>query len=133
MKVTVTVTSTQCVDDERATETIHTVGEWETGSHGMRLTYTEPSDTAQTTVLLLGERVHIRRKSECEAHWILEDNATHSCPYKTPYGTLPFQITTKQIQKQLNEKGGRLLVSYQLDAGSGVTEHEIEILIKEVS
>lgn len=133
MKVTVTVTSTQRVDGDSTTETLHTVGEWETGSHGMRLIYTEPTDTARTTVLLLGERVHIRRKGECEAHWILEDNATHSCPYQTPYGTLPFQITTKRIKKQLNEKGGRLLVSYQLDAGSGTTEHEIEILIKEVS
>ncbi len=133
MKVTVTVTSTQRVDDDSTTETFHTVGEWEIASHAMRLTYAEPSDTAQTTVLLLGERVHIRRKGECEVHWILEDNATHSCPYQTPYGILPFQITTKQIQKQVNEKGGRLFLSYRLDAGSGTTEHEIEILIKEVS
>ncbi len=133
MKATVTVTSTQRIDGDSVTETFETVGEWEVASRGMRLTYTEPTDSAQTSVQLMGERVHIRRKGECVAHWILEEGVSHSCPYQTPYGTLPFTITAKQIQKQLEPNGGRLFLSYQLDAGSGATELDIEILIKEVS
>lgn len=133
MKVTVTVTSTQRIDGDSVTETVQTFGEWEVTSRGMRLTYTEQTDGAQTTVQLMGERVHIRRKGECVAHWILEEGASHPCPYQTPYGTLPFTITTKLIQNQLHQNGGRLFLSYQLDAGSGTTELDIEILIKEVS
>ncbi len=133
MNVNVIVTSTQRIDDDCATETIKTVGKLESSPRGMRLTYTEQTDGAQTDILLLGDRVHIRRKGECEAHWILETGVTHACPYRTPYGDLPFTITAKQIEKYHNENGDRLFLSYQLDTGSGVTEHEIEILIKEVS
>lgn len=61
-----------------------------------------------------------------------EENASHECRYRTPYGELPLTIRTKQIA--VCETDGRMEITlrYTLEnAGEVISENQMEIVICE--
>ena len=61
-----------------------------------------------------------------------EGRKRHQCHYSTMFGDLMVGVFTDTVKSELNEKGGRLYVSYSLDFNAGlVSKNEIIINVKE--
>ncbi len=132
MRAQITVKGIQHMDGETAETLQQAAGILRQSPGGMTLTYKQ-EDTV-TVVTVSSEQIIIERRGEYSSRLILETGKTHSCPYGTPYGSFMLGVTARKITNELQENGGRLTLAYELDMGSGMTtDHEIEILVKEVS
>jgi uncharacterized beta-barrel protein YwiB (DUF1934 family) len=103
------------------------------------LSYEESDDfgpTGETTGLVIDEESVIMSRSPNEEGdktvFVFEKGKRYNSTFVTPFGTIPVEILTKDIEKALDEKGkGVLKVDYDIClAGGPETGHNLKIEIK---
>ncbi len=136
-KYMITVVGVQTVDGEKDKIEVITAGDMRLTNSGAVITYPEyadePSAAKTETVVTLDNGVlSIDRRSEMSSHLILEQGARHECLYDTPMGQMFIGIFTDKITAKLDEHGGEITASYQLDFNLNVVSYnEFYISIKE--
>lgn len=87
----------------------------------------------KTSIRIEGETVTLTRSGAYESRMIIKKGARNVCPYNTPYGTLMFGFTGKQIDQNFNQDGGRLHLIYEIDSEQKpFSENAITVTVKDV-
>lgn len=136
-KYIITVVGEQTVDDEKDKIEVITSGHYEQKDGVITVTYPEfseedPNIRTDTTVTLSGGRLTIERRGEMSSRLLLEEGRRHQCLYDSPMGQMMIGIYTDRVRCRLDEHGGEIRASYQLDfSGAAVSYNELHITIKE--
>lgn len=93
----------------------------------------DPSVHYRTTVKIYENGVVTVMKGGEENHNLtLEKGKRHKCEYNTPYGSITLGIYTESVRIDLDDHGGELQVSYNIDIGSELaSKNELTLIIKE--
>lgn len=84
-----------------------------------------------TTLKIKPEELILLREGTTNAnmHFVCGEN--NLSMYDTPYGTLKMEVDTKEINIDVNEKGGNISVKYDMNiSGQMVSETSLDINIK---
>ena len=78
----------------------------------------------------LPDTVIIKRSGAIESRLVIQKDKTNSCLYNTGYGELLLDITGREFRQCLDENGGSLYMSYDIDVnGKILSENIIEITV----
>lgn len=135
----ISVTGIQEVDGEKDEIELTTVGSYKINEYGRTfIGYKEyddenPSISTNTVVKVDGEdMVTIIRNGANQSRLILEKGRRHQCHYRTIMGDLMIGVYADSINNSLDEKGGRLSVSYELDFNNElISKNEFYINVEE--
>ena len=133
----ITVLGTQKIDGESDSIEVITTGDYRREGGQVIVTYPEyseedPNIRTDTTVAYDGEVLSIERRGEMSSRLILEKGRRHRCLYETPMGQMMIGIFTDSISADLDDRGGSIRASYQLDFNNNaVSYNEFNITIKE--
>ncbi|AJA46355.1 hypothetical protein CPAST_c02550 [Clostridium pasteurianum DSM 525 = ATCC 6013] len=85
-----------------------------------------------TTTLKIGpEELILLREGTTNANMHFVNGKNNLSMYDTPYGTLKMEVNTKNIDIDINEKGGNIAVKYDMNiSGQMVPETSLDINIK---
>lgn len=137
--VLIEINSCQTADGESDTVQLTTTGSYARRNGCYYIIYdeslSEGSEGVMTTLKVEGsDRVTILRSGAAGSNLYLEKGRRHLCHYGTPFGDLMIGVCARRIQTSLNERGGRLSLSYTIDVNSGVaSENEVEITVREAA
>lgn len=118
------ITGIQEIDGEKDKIEVMTTGEYLLKNGKRYIKYVEydndnPAIHSNNVIKIEDDKkVTIIRTGEFESRLILEKNVRHQCHYRTMYGDLIVGVYTDAINSNLNDFGGTLNVSYQLDFNS---------------
>lgn len=133
----ISVVGQQTVDGEKDKIEVITAGDMQIEDGKVTVTYPEyaqenPAQHTDTTVTLEGGVLSIDRQGEMSSHLILEKGKRHECLYTTPMGQMFIGIFTDKLRCDVDEHGGEINASYQLDFNRTVVSYnEFHITIKE--
>lgn len=133
----ITVLGTQKIDGDSDSIEVITTGDYRREGEQVVITYPEyaeenPNIRTDTTVIYDGTKLSIERRGEMSSRLILEKGRRHRCLYETPMGQMMIGIFTDSITAELNDDGGSIRASYQLDFNNNaVSYNEFNITIKE--
>ena len=132
------VVGTQKIDGDSDSIEVITTGDYRRGDNASaHITYHEydeenPNIKTVTTVTLDSGILSIERQGEMSSRLILEKGRRHRCLYETPAGSMMIGIFTDSIESKLEDNGGRIKASYQLDFNNNaVSYNEFNITVKE--
>ena len=132
----ITVLGTQQVDGESDSIEVITTGDCRREDGRVIVTYPEfsqedPNIRTDTTVTFDGSLLTIERRGEMSSRLMLEKGRRHRCMYDTPVGQMMIGIFTDNITADVDDSGGTIRASYQLDFNnSAVSYNEFHITIK---
>lgn len=132
----ITVLGTQKIDGESDSIEVITTGDYRREAGQVIITYPEfsqedPNIRTDTTVTFDGEILTIERRGEMSSRLMLEKGRRHRCLYETPMGQMLIGIFTDSITAELDDGGGVIRASYQLDFNnSAVSYNEFNITVK---
>lgn len=132
----ITVLGTQKIDGESDSIEVITTGDYRREAGQVIITYPEfsqedPNIRTDTTVTFDGEILTIERRGEMSSRLMLEKGRRHRCLYDTPMGQMLIGIFTDSITAELDDGGGVIRASYQLDFNnSAVSYNEFNITVK---
>ncbi len=132
MNVEVTMTSRVTVDGECEESRLTANGTLTRADEAVTLRYTE-AEGADVCVAVRPTQTVIERHGEVRSQMLLEEGKRHLCRYETPYGRLILHAQATRLRFAMNEGVGCLQAAYTLEMSGALTQHEIEITIKEVS
>ena len=135
----ISVTGIQEVDGEKDSIELTTVGSYMINNRGNKYTgykeYDEenPSISSNNVVKVENDdKVTIIRNGGQQTRLILERGKRHQCHYRTIMGDLMIGVFTDSITSNLDDKGGKLHVSYELDFNNEfISKNEFYIDVKE--
>ncbi len=88
---------------------------------GWALTYQEDADSGlgdtRTTLRLEGEGAVLLRTGETASRMAFRAGEEDTSLYETPYGKLPMTVRTQRLLTELDERGGRVEIDYQMELG----------------
>lgn len=124
-KAIITIDDSHEVGGESESSTLTTTGSFERTDDGCVLSYDEVGDLFGnvTQITLKGDRVTMERKGKNNAQLIIEKNKRYNCLYTTDYAELMLGISGRKVRSEINEKGGRLYLSYGIDFSSGFSSN----------
>lgn len=132
----ITVVGKQTVDGEQEKIEVITAGDMIIEGDKLTIIYPEyseevPSKRTDTTVTLENGVLSVDRQGEMSSHLILEKGKRHECLYQTPMGQMFIGIFTDNVHAKLDESGGEITASYQLDFNRSVVSYnEFYISVK---
>ncbi len=132
----ITVLGTQTVDGESDSIEVITTGDYRRKDGRVTVCYPEyaeedPNKHTDTSVTFDGTVLTIERRGESSSRLMLEKGRRHRCLYSTPVGQMLIGIFTDSIVADLDDAGGVIRASYQLDFNnSAVSYNEFKITIK---
>ena len=133
----ITVIGTQTIDGESDSIEVITNGDCERSENDdVTIVYPEysednPTTRTDTTVSLRGGTLTIERSGTMSSRLILEKGKRHQCLYDTPMGQMLIGIYTDSILVDIDESGGDIRASYQLDFNQHVVSYnEFHINLK---
>lgn len=102
---------------------------------GWLLSYREGEDSGLgdtvTTLRLEEGRAVLKRAGETASRMVFQVGEPYTCRYATPYGELPMSVTTLELDWELDEAGGRVLLIYKLQlAGADIGENRLRLTVK---
>lgn len=135
----ISVTGIQEVDGEKDSIELTTVGSYMINNRGNKyIGYKEydeenPSISSNNVVKVENDdKVTIIRNGGQQTRLILERGKRHQCHYRTIMGDLMIGVFTDSITSNLDDKGGKLHVSYELDFNNEfISKNEFYIDVKE--
>ncbi len=134
----ISVTGIQEVDGDKDKIELQTIGSYLLKPNRAYIGYKEydednPSISSNNLIKVESDNlVTIIRNGQVETRLILEKGRRHLCHYRTPAGSLMIGVSTDTINNELNEKGGKLHVSYSLDFNNElISNNEFYIDIQE--
>ena len=137
-KYLISVTGIQEVDGEKDKIELQTAGSYMINKrNNIYIGYKEydednPSLSCDNVVKVEQDnKVTIIRGGGTQTRLILEKGKRHQCLYRTVMGDLMIGVSTGTIKNELNENGGRLHVSYELDFNNEfMSKNEFYITVK---
>ena len=135
----ISVTGIQEVDGEKDSIELTTVGSYMINNRGNKyIGYKEydeenPAISSNNVVKVENDdKVTIIRNGGQQTRLILERGKRHQCHYRTIMGDLMIGVFTDSITSNLDDKGGKLHVSYELDFNNEfISKNEFYIDVKE--
>lgn len=70
-----------------------------------------------TTLEIENEKVTLIREGATEARMIFDYNDPTVSLYSTPYGSLQISILTRKLDVDVNDKGGKIDIDYEISIG----------------
>ena len=133
----ITVIGTQTIDGESESIEISTEGSYAREGRKVTVCYPEfseedPNIRTEASVVLEGDTLIIERHGDIgSSRLILERGRRHQCVYETPFGAMFIGVFTDKLTGTLDEHGGEIYASYQLDFNAGaVSTNEIRITVR---
>lgn len=90
--------------------------------------------TGKETVMIkiFGDKVTVKRVGESNSEMEFVKNKTTKVAYETPYGVINMEIVSHKTEYSLNDKGGEILLAYDLIAGGDKISNKMEIRINKI-
>ncbi|MBQ6824091.1 MAG: DUF1934 domain-containing protein [Clostridia bacterium] len=127
-KVTVVLTTSQKIGDQRETDRMETAGELFEKENSTHLLYAE--NKTKTHIRISGDTVHVHRLGELSGDLWFVDGDERDTRYETPYGRMMLTIKTYKIE--WDPKKLRLFIRYNiLTDGQLISMNEMTIEMKE--
>ena len=119
-KAIISICSTQDIGEKEKIEVV-TVGEFSINGDEFIATYDETEisvmDGTKTTLKIKGDKVVLHREGTTSTKMEFQKDNTQVALYNTPYGMLELKTSTKELDLDVNEKGGNISIKYHLIAG----------------
>lgn len=119
-KAIISICSTQDIGEKEKIEVV-TVGEFSINGDEFIATYDETEisgmEGTKTTLKIKGDKVVLHREGTTSTKMEFQKDNTQVALYNTPYGMLELKTSTKELDLDLNEKGGNISIKYHLIAG----------------
>ncbi|HFE9687008.1 DUF1934 domain-containing protein [Clostridium perfringens] len=117
-KAIISICSTQDIGEKIE---VVTVGEFSINGDEFIATYDETEisgmEGTKTTLKIKGDKVVLHREGTTSTKMEFQKNNTQVALYNTPYGMLELKTSTKELDLDVNEKGGNISIKYHLIAG----------------
>lgn len=118
-KAIISICSTQDIGEKEKIEVV-TVGEFSINGDEFIATYDETEisgmEGTKTTLKIKGDKVVLHREGTTSTKMEFQKNNTQVALYNTPYGMLELKTSTKELDLDVNEKGGNISIKYHLIA-----------------
>ncbi|MDK0886525.1 DUF1934 domain-containing protein [Clostridium perfringens] len=119
-KAIISICSTQDIGEKEKIEVV-TVGEFSINGDEFIATYDETEisgmEGTKTTLKIKGDKVVLHREGTTSTKMEFQKDNTQVALYNTPYGMLELKTSTKELDLDVNEKGGNISIKYHLIAG----------------
>ena len=119
-KAIISICSTQDIGEKEKIEVV-TVGEFSINGDEFIATYDETEisgmEGTKTTLKRKGNKVVLHREGTTSTKMEFQKDNTQVALYNTPYGMLELKTSTKELDLDVNEKGGNISIKYHLIAG----------------
>ena len=119
-KAIISICSTQDIGEKEKIEVV-TVGEFSINGDEFIATYDETEisgmEGTKTTLKIKGNKVVLHREGTTSTKMEFQKNNTQVALYNTPYGMLELKTSTKELDLDVDEKGGNISIKYHLIAG----------------
>ena len=119
-KAIISICSTQDIGEKEKIEVV-TVGEFSINGDEFIATYDETEisgmEGTKTTLKIKDDKVVLHREGTTSTKMEFQKNNTQVALYNTPYGMLELKTSTKELDLDVNEKGGNISIKYHLIAG----------------
>ena len=119
-KAIISICSTQDIGEKEKIEVV-TVGEFSINVDEFIATYDETEisgmEGTKTTLKIKGNKVVLHREGTTSTKMEFQKNNTQVALYNTPYGMLELKTSTKELDLDVDEKGGNISIKYHLIAG----------------
>lgn len=119
-KAIISICSTQDIGEKEKIEVV-TVGEFSINGDEFIATYDETEisgmEGTKTTLTIKGDKVVLHREGTTSTKMEFQKDNTQVALYNTPYGMLELKTSTKELDLDVNEKGGNISIKYHLIAG----------------
>ncbi|HHD2732870.1 DUF1934 domain-containing protein [Clostridium perfringens] len=119
-KAIISICSTQDIGEKEKIEVV-TVGEFSINGDEFIATYDETEisgmEGTKTTLKIRGNKVVLHREGTTSTKMEFQKNNTQVALYNTPYGMLELKTSTKELDLDVDEKGGNISIKYHLIAG----------------
>ncbi|XZK27216.1 DUF1934 domain-containing protein [Clostridium perfringens] len=119
-KAIISICSTQDIGEKEKIEVV-TVGEFSINGDEFIATYDETQisgmEGTKTTLKIKGDKVVLHREGTTSTKMEFQKDNTQVALYNTPYGMLELKTSTKELDLDVNEKGGNISIKYHLIAG----------------
>lgn len=135
MKYILKIIGQQKVGSEKDSTELITTGSLRFFGDDYKIRYKETTEGLEDCFVTLSfenkNRVTMTRTGGFTAEMIMEKNKRHTCIYETPMGSLSLGIYTKEVTSSVTEEGGKLRLSYSLDAnGSFLSDNLLEVTLE---
>ncbi|HAT4253698.1 TPA: DUF1934 domain-containing protein [Clostridium perfringens] len=119
-KAIISICSTQDIGEKEKIEVV-TVGEFSINGDEFIATYDETEisgmEGTKTTLKIKDDKVVLHREGTTSTKMEFQKDNTQVALYNTPYGMLELKTSTKELDLDVNEKGGNISIKYHLIAG----------------
>ena len=119
-KAIISICSTQDIGEKEKIEVV-TVGEFSINGDEFIATYDETEisgmEGTKTTLKIKGDKVVLHTEGATSTKMEFQKDNTQVALYNTPYGMLELKTSTKELDLDVNEKGGNISIKYHLIAG----------------
>ena len=119
-KAIISICSTQDIGEKEKIEVV-TVGEFSINGDEFIATYDETEisgmEGTKTTLKIKGDKGLLHREGTTSTKMEFQKDNTQVALYNTPYGMLELKTSTKELDLDVNEKGGNISIKYHLIAG----------------
>lgn len=119
-KAIISICSTQDIGEKEKIEVV-TVGEFSINGDEFIATYDETEisgmEGTKTTLKIKGNKVVLHREGTTSTKMEFQKDNTQVALYNTPYGMLELKTSTKELDLDVDEKGGNISIKYHLIAG----------------
>lgn len=119
-KAIISICSTQDIGEKEKIEVV-TVGEFSINGDEFIATYDETEisgmEGTKTTLKIKENKVVLHREGTTSTKMEFQKDNTQVALYNTPYGMLELKTSTKELDLDVNEKGGNISIKYHLIAG----------------
>ncbi len=135
--VIIDIKGTQGIDGDSDTVELSTLGTLSEKDGKFLISYEEnktvKNESVKTLVKTEDGRVTMIRSGALDSRLIIEKGRRNTCFYSVPQGELVLGIFGEEIENNLNENGGKLLMSYTIDIeNSLVSKNTVEISVRKV-
>lgn len=113
-----------------------TEGRLKSREGGYQLSYAESELTGlegtTTTLDIERDKITLMRTGEVNSQMVFEEGRRHLSLYETPYGALSVGISTRRVDCNLGETGGRIEIDYAIEIDHAVAgENLFRISVRE--
>lgn len=135
-EVLITIKGIQTVENEKDTTELFTQGNFYKKDNSYYITYDESETTGYegctTTLKIEGtQKVTLIRSGITRSHLIVQNGERNVGHYGTAEGDFSIGVYTKQLTSSLDDNGGDLFFSYNLDVNASlISENEVYINVK---
>ncbi len=85
----------------------------------------------RSTLRLEGDRAELLRTGQFRSRMVFRVDKPHSTGYQTPYGTLPLTVLAHRVRWTLEETGGMVELTYDMELdGAPAGETALELTVR---